>query len=385
MLVGSDDSVYLAINYLSADGQYDWHTVLQKLGPDGSPRWQADPFPYEETIPKLDWDQSGNIVIYHVNNLEVYSVGGLPLRLLSLPISLRSERVAYGRSNEMFISSGTNSVDRFSAEGELLGSKTVGGPVLSVDADADQLYVTCNASGHWFDLNFGEFWDSSLESAPTGVSELDGVGNLMSLRSQRLVRLKKSGLVSAYIDAQPSTAMTAGAGQIVAAGKDGTRIRVFSFRNGIDHDTATLIRGRTTENSHFAMMHSGDGYWSIAPGAVFSNQQAPISMILSHTAPPENPQEMAVTLESRGTANGVKQSVEVYNFANSTWTSLESNVVLPFGGSPDRYAILSIANPTAHIGPGRKIRVRIEYRNDSPVFIWPWQARIDREFIRFVT
>ncbi|MDQ2987387.1 MAG: hypothetical protein M3R13_11845 [Armatimonadota bacterium] len=161
-------------------------------------------------------------------------------------------------------------------------------------------------------------------------------------------------------------------------------MRITRYRNGIDHDSAELVRGRTTEHSRFAMMHSSDGYWSIAPGPVFTQQQNPVSMIVKHTAPPENPTEMGVILESRGSAGGVKQSVAVYNFSSSTWTSLESNVVLPFGGSPDRYAILPVPNPVSHIGPGREIRLRVEYRNDSPVFVWPWNARIDREMIRYV-
>ncbi|MGI8922861.1 MAG: hypothetical protein ACR2HJ_02275 [Fimbriimonadales bacterium] len=155
------------------------------------------------------------------------------------------------------------------------------------------------------------------------------------------------------------------------------------YNGGIEHTAATLNRGVTTEHSHYALHNSSDGYWRIRPGAVFSNQQAPISFTLNHLAPAENPASMSVVVESRATSAAIRQNVSVYNFSTASWTLIESVSGLPTGGSPDRYATISVPNPVQHVGPQREIRVKVEYKADGPIFSYPWTVSIDRELVNY--
>ncbi len=398
MLVEEDGSWYLA-GYEWGEGGTD--SYVRKIDPAGNLIWERDGLGANS----LERDRSGNIVVLGWQTMTVLDENGNTLRSLSLPTwDFTKGKTAFGPQNEVYVANALENynvgvVRSYDTLGNLRWERTFPSRVASVDCDGSKVYVATSASAHWLDLSGNVLYEATIYGSNDDlavVSSLDGLGNYWTMRRlysynyARLLRLKQGvGMAAVFPmhvgDLYPKFAVGRGSDLFTAQVVCPDRLlRVIRYRIGIDHDSAQLVRGRTTENSHWAIMHSSDGYWSIAPGPVFTNQQNPISMIVKHTAPPENPTEMGVTLESRGSVNGVKQSVQVYNFSTSTWTSLESNVVLPFGGAADRYAILPVPNPVNHIGPGREIRLRVEYRNDSPVFVWPWTARIDREMIRYV-
>lgn len=379
MLVDPDGTAYLAT----------WiEDAVQSIDSSGTLIWERELF---NSVNSLERDRSGNIVVLAWEAMIVFDENGNTLRSLSLPNwAFAKTHTAFGPQNEVYVAN-SNVLRSYDTVGNLRWERTFPSAIASVDCDASKVYVTTGASAHWLDLSGNVLYESTLwgNGHFLWMPSLDGLGNYWTSRYlngvDRLLRLKQGvGTAAAFQDLYDPQFAIGRSSDLFTSLRAFETLRITRYRNGIDHDSAQLVRGRTTENSHRALMHSGDGYWSIAPGPVLANQQAPISMILKHTAPPENPTEMGVILESRGSVNGVKQSVQVYNFSTSTWTSLESNVVLPFGGAADRYAILPVPNPVNHIGRGREIRLRVEYRNDSPVLVWPWTARLDREMIRYV-
>ena len=377
--------------YVYFQERFDGRPAVRKYSAGGVFQWQANTDYESYNSITAERDRLGNVVLLCLR-MDVFNPDGDLVLSLSpgLPF-LGKDVTAFGPENEVFLGSapqydGTGRspvIKCYGADGGLRWQRTLPDYITSIDCDGRQVFVTTPGQAIWLDLDGADLWQATF---PTWGFEraLDGLGNLLVPRISQTTRLKASGLISAHIAGTWPHVEVGNRSDFFTAEGGGNSLRIRRYRNGIDHDSAQLVRGRTTENSHWAIMQSSDGYWSIAPGPVFTNQQNPISMIVKHTAPPENPTEMGVILESRGSVNGVKQSVGVYNFSNSTWTSLESNVVLPFGGGADRYAILPVPNPVNHIGPGREIRLRVEYRNDSPVFVWPWTARIDREMIRYV-
>ena len=159
---------------------------------------------------------------------------------------------------------------------------------------------------------------------------------------------------------------------------------IYKWRHGLEPTSATIIRGVQYENSWMALFTSSDGYWGMRPGITFTTSQAPISIELSHTAPEEDPVSMEFIVESRATSGSVAQSVYLYNHFTGLWDLLESNQVLPFGASTDRYATLQIVSPLEYIGPNREVLARFEYRLTGPTFAYPWAVRLDREMIRYM-
>lgn len=370
---------------------WDDEGIIAKFGTNGALQWQRNAFLGSQADPFLKRDADGNVAIFQAQKMAVYDSAGNVVRSLTAPHATGEWVTAFGMDNEVYLGTpAAGMVRRFNEDASLVWTRSFPDIVQSVNCDGSQVYVTTRASAHRLDLAGNELWTGALtsSSAPYG-SSVDGIGNWLTHRSQagQLARLKGNAAISAFIGALPNSRLAVGElSDMFLLEQDAPTdpVRLTRYHNGVDHDSADLIRGRTTEHSRLAMMHSGDGYWSIAPGPVLSNQQAPVSIVVKHTAPTVNPAQMGVILESRANVSGVKQSVEVYNFSTSTWTGLESNVVLPAGGSPDRYVIVPIPSPANFIGPGREIRLRLEYRVDTPVLVWPWTARIDREMIRYV-
>lgn len=123
------------------------------------------------------------------------------------------------------------------------------------------------------------------------------------------------------------------------------------------------------------LLQADDQLLVTRPGITFSTSQRPIVVATEGTAPVGTFTAMQVVVESRSTSASVRQWIDLYNFATSQWDQLETRMTSVL----DHRSVLSVTTPGQYIEPvTRKIRTRISYKAEGPVFVYPWRASIDQ-------
>lgn len=122
-----------------------------------------------------------------------------------------------------------------------------------------------------------------------------------------------------------------------------------------------------------SLAQSDDNRLIIRPGIVFSTGQFPVSVVVQGVASTSSPTSLKLVVESSASSQNIFESIEAFNFTTGVYDLL-------FAGqsqTSDMSRVLTIANPSSHIGPGNVVRARVRYRANGPVFAYPWQARLD--------
>ena len=127
------------------------------------------------------------------------------------------------------------------------------------------------------------------------------------------------------------------------------------------------------------MFTSNDTYYVLRPGVVLSSSQNPIVLVLSGAAPASTALALSIVVESHASQANIRQTIDVYNFATSSYEILGQTTLTTSDVSNN----LSIANPTAHIGPGNELRTRISYKAVGPILSYPWRISIDEATWRY--
>lgn len=131
------------------------------------------------------------------------------------------------------------------------------------------------------------------------------------------------------------------------------------------------------------LLISDDVRWHLRPGVVFSTAQPPVVMQLKFEAPSATASALRFTVESRATAGSIGQEIQVWDFVQEAWVSLETLNSIAFGGSPDLVKTLDLGDPQSRIGPQNEVRVRARWRAIGPVFAYPWNVGIDRAYLSY--
>jgi hypothetical protein len=158
----------------------------------------------------------------------------------------------------------------------------------------------------------------------------------------------------------------------------------WDFSIGVDTGAAPLefsptalnpIRGVLVGGNLAALLNSDDTRLVHRPGIVFSTTQAPVSFEVVGTAPQQTASELRFVIESQGSAPAVSQRVELFDYV--------SNAYVPFPATNlttadvTREVVVS-TNASRYIQAGtREVKARLEFRATGPVFVYPWESRVD--------
>jgi hypothetical protein len=139
--------------------------------------------------------------------------------------------------------------------------------------------------------------------------------------------------------------------------------------------TLNPIRGVVVSGNLASLTVSDDNRLVHRPGIVFTTGQAPVSFEVVGTAPEQNASELRFRIESHATSPSVSQQVELYNYntgayvpftpVNLTTADVLREVVVSTGASN-------------YIQAGtREVKARISFKATGPVFVYPWETRVD--------
>lgn len=131
------------------------------------------------------------------------------------------------------------------------------------------------------------------------------------------------------------------------------------------------------------LLASDDVRWHLRPGVVFSTSLPPIALTMTHTLPQATASWIRFTLESRGTAGTIRQEIQVWNFVQQAWVTIEHLSSIAFGSAPDLVRTVDLGDPAALIGPANEVIVRVRWRSSGPVFAYPWNVGLDRAYVSF--
>lgn len=156
--------------------------------------------------------------------------------------------------------------------------------------------------------------------------------------------------------------------------------------NGNTGSTATVLPssmsvgpGIILSGNLDSLLTSDDNRLILRPGIIFSSGQRPISVILEGVAPGTSATELRAVIESHAGIPNINQRIEAFDFNANGYVIVDSRN-LP---TADLLLNIGLANPQRFIGPGNVLRMRLSYAAAGPVFVYPWQVRIDEATWRF--
>ena len=139
--------------------------------------------------------------------------------------------------------------------------------------------------------------------------------------------------------------------------------------------TLNIERGLLMAGGVNDLLFSDDSRLQLRPAPVFSTGQNPVSLVLEGTSPQANPASMTFRYEGQATATAVQRTVEAFNFSTGQWVSVDTGA----STMTDSSVAINIASAPAFVEDGtNKVRVRIGFRANGPIFAYPWTARVDR-------
>lgn len=138
-----------------------------------------------------------------------------------------------------------------------------------------------------------------------------------------------------------------------------------------------LVRGTLMSGGLASVSLSDNVYMVLRAGITFSASQDPIVAEFWGTLPTNNPADLELMVESRGTSSSLRQIVEVYDYVVGTWTVINTSQT-PTGTNPDLVVIANILAQPNVIGAENEVRMRIRVKPTSPVLALPWSYSIDQ-------
>ncbi|MGI8924601.1 MAG: hypothetical protein ACR2HJ_11305 [Fimbriimonadales bacterium] len=143
----------------------------------------------------------------------------------------------------------------------------------------------------------------------------------------------------------------------------------------------SMFRGSVISGNLESLQSSDDDRLVTRPGAVFSNAEPPIQIILNATAPTSSPSGFSFHLESNASIANAEQKISLYNYVTGQYEVLDTRLATP---SDDTVNINVTVDTSRFIQPVTlAMRARISYRALGSTFVYPWLGRIDRAWWAF--
>ncbi|MGI8924230.1 MAG: hypothetical protein ACR2HJ_09390 [Fimbriimonadales bacterium] len=143
----------------------------------------------------------------------------------------------------------------------------------------------------------------------------------------------------------------------------------------------SMFRGSVISGDLASLQNSDNDRLVMRPGAVFSNAEPPIQVILNATAPTSTPKGFSFSLESNASIANAEQKVSLYNYVTGQYEVLDTRLATT---SDDTVNVNVTSNTSRFIQAGTlAIRARVSYRALGSTFVYPWLARIDKAWWTF--
>jgi hypothetical protein len=138
----------------------------------------------------------------------------------------------------------------------------------------------------------------------------------------------------------------------------------------LDIERGVLMTGNVND-----LLFSEDSRLQMRPGPVFSTSDAPVRLLLEGTSHTATPASMTFRYEGQASSASIQRRVEAYNFSTGQWVSVNTGA----STTSDSSVAVNITNPAQFVQVGtNKVRVRLSFIANGPVFAFPWTARVDR-------
>ncbi|MGI8923277.1 MAG: hypothetical protein ACR2HJ_04430 [Fimbriimonadales bacterium] len=143
----------------------------------------------------------------------------------------------------------------------------------------------------------------------------------------------------------------------------------------------SMFRGSVISGNLGSLQNSDDNRLVMRPGAVFTNAEPPIQIILNATAPTSSPSWFSFSLESNASIVNAEQKISLYNYVTGLYEVLNTRLATTSDGT----VTVNVTSDTARfIQPlTRAIKARVSYRALGSTFVYPWLGRIDRAWWAF--
>lgn len=142
------------------------------------------------------------------------------------------------------------------------------------------------------------------------------------------------------------------------------------------------VRGVNVGGGLTEVLQSDNLYLSHRPGIVFSSVQAPVELTFNVTCPRTQLASIEVNLEAGATTPALEQKIFLRDFSSAQWVEIDSRATTV----PDSIASVTInSNTNRFVQSGtRLIQMRVTWKQTSPVFFYPWTARVDHVNFKIV-
>lgn len=135
------------------------------------------------------------------------------------------------------------------------------------------------------------------------------------------------------------------------------------------------VRGRLESGGLSDLWDSDDFYLVSLPGIVFSTSEAPVQLVVESTATSTTATAMQFIMEAH-TSAVLNQRIELFNFTTQQYVQLDSRNSTTTDSTVT--AIVN-ANHSQFIEAGtRKIRAKMSWKQNAPLFSYPWRVYVDQ-------
>jgi hypothetical protein len=147
----------------------------------------------------------------------------------------------------------------------------------------------------------------------------------------------------------------------------------FSFE--IAPEAYTLHRGRLVYGALVSLAHSDNSYFIIAAGPVLNPSEAPVSIVLTGTAPEGEAYDLRLRLEAYVSTDNLIQRIELFDFVAKQWTLVTEGPAT----RTDSVMVAISTDPQRYIRAGtREVRARLSWKANGPTSGFPWRVSIDQ-------
>ncbi|MCW5939276.1 MAG: hypothetical protein KF884_02900 [Fimbriimonadaceae bacterium] len=237
----------------------------------------------------------------------------------------------------------------------------------------------------------GLTWQDASGVAPRRLPAIPVSGlTIDPLRPDRIFAGTEFGVFSSWDGGQTWTVTTQGPGTAPIdqfVWRNNTTLMIATYGRGIWQAVVTpdnpnlaptafsIFRGALESGGLADLATSDDNYLTVRNGIVVNQNESPVTIDVSATAPLTIAQKIVVEVESSVTAGGLGRRIQAWNFDTGQWVEIDSRAAT----NSDSVASGEInANVSSFIEPStREVRARLLFRATGPVTTPVWRAKID--------
>jgi photosystem II stability/assembly factor-like uncharacterized protein len=134
----------------------------------------------------------------------------------------------------------------------------------------------------------------------------------------------------------------------------------------------TKVRGEIVSGTWQSTITSDDNRLVMRPGITFTTSQAPIAVEFTAQAP-LNTNSLTLQVESSATAQTIGLQIEMFDYDANQYVSVHSAA----SSTTDQTYTFEPANGGRFVSASGQVKTRISYKANGPVFVYPWNGRLD--------